>query len=194
MVILSLLVEGPMHAYGMQQKIKAWHKDEVVNVAQRNSVYQAIERLVRDEYVQVRHTARDTGRPERTVYELTETGRETQKAWLRSMLAAPAREFPEFRAALAFVMLLDPHDAQEQLEKRAEVLRTRLDQYADGLRTSQEMGLPRLFVVEDEYAQAVTVAELTFVQSMVADLAEGRLTWSREMLFELAGKFEGTAA
>ncbi|MEV6967535.1 PadR family transcriptional regulator [Hamadaea sp. NPDC051192] len=194
MVILSLLAEEPMHAYGMQQKIKGRRKDEVVNVAQRNSVYQAIERLVRDGYVQVRHTARDSGRPERTVYELTETGRDTQTAWLRSMLATPAREFPEFPAALAFIAILDPDDAREQLEKRAEILQSRLDQYADGLQRSQEMGLPRLFVVEDEYAHAVTTAELGFVRTMIKDLADGELTWNREWLAEIAAKFEGAPA
>src|SRR5215217_1774718 len=94
MVVLSLLTEEPMHAYRMQQMIKSRHKDEVVNVAQRNSVYQAIERLLRAGYIQVRHTARDSGRPERTVYELTELGRSTQRDWLRGMLSTPAREFP----------------------------------------------------------------------------------------------------
>lgn len=183
-----------MHAYGMQQKIKGRRKDEVVNVAQRNSVYQAIERLVRDGYVQVRHTARDSGRPERTVYELTESGRQTQQAWLRSMLATPAREFPEFPAALAFVAILDPDDAREQLEHRARILQDRLGQYADGLKRSQEMGLPRLFVVEDEYAQAVTTAELTFVRTLIKDLADGELTWNREWLAEIVAKFEGAPA
>ncbi|MEV0271352.1 PadR family transcriptional regulator [Hamadaea sp. NPDC050747] len=194
MVILSLLAEEPMHAYGMQQKIKGRRKDEVVNVAQRNSVYQAIERLARDGYIQVRHTTRDSGRPERTVYELTDAGRETQATWLRSMLATPAREFPEFPAALAFVMILDPADAREQLEKRARLLQDRLDQYAAGLRRSEEMGLPRLFVVEDEYAHSVTAAELAFVRGMIEDLASGELTWNREWLAEIVAKFEGAPA
>ncbi|MCP2328533.1 DNA-binding PadR family transcriptional regulator [Hamadaea flava] len=192
--ILSLLAEEPMHAYGMQQKIKGRRKDEVVNVAQRNSVYQAIERLVRDGYVQVRHTARDSGRPERTVYELTDSGRQTQMAWLRSMLATPAREFPEFRAALAFVATLDPDDAREQLENRARILQDRLGQYADDLKRGQEMGLPRLFAVEDEYAQAVTTAELTFVRTLIKDLADGELTWNPEWLAEIVAKFEGSPA
>jgi DNA-binding PadR family transcriptional regulator len=194
MVILSLLAEAPMHAYGMQQKIKSRRKDEVVNVAQRNSVYQAIERLLRDGYVQVRHTARDSGRPERTVYEITELGREIQTAWLRSMLSTPAREFPEFPAALAFVMLLDPDDARRQLTKRADGLQNRLDQLADGLRRAEQMGLPRLFVVEDEYAHTVLAAELGFVRGMIKDLAEGELHWDPEWLAGIVAKFEGAPA
>jgi len=194
MVVLSLLAEEPMHAYGMQQKIKGRRKDEVVNVAQRNSVYQAIERLLRAGYLRIGHTAREAGRPERTVYEITDAGREVHADWLRAMLATPAREFPEFPAGLAFLMLLEPDDARHQLETRAQTLLDRLDRVTADLDRARDMGLPRLFVVENEYEQTMTAAELDFVRALTGDLAEGRLTWSREWLAEIAAKFEGAPA
>ena len=46
MVLLALLTEAPMHPYRMQQMIKQRGQDQLVNVAQRNSVYQALDRLV----------------------------------------------------------------------------------------------------------------------------------------------------
>ena len=48
MVLPALLLEAPMHPYRMQQMIKDRGQDQLVNVAQRNSVYQALDRLVRD--------------------------------------------------------------------------------------------------------------------------------------------------
>ncbi len=86
-----------MHAYRMQQLIKERHKDDVVNVAQRNSVYQTIDRLLRDGLIAVQTTTRDENRPERTVYEPTHAGRDTLREWMRTMLAAPRREFPSSR-------------------------------------------------------------------------------------------------
>src|SRR5215472_12707828 len=83
MVVLSLLVEGPMHPYLMQQRIKQQGKDQVANVAQPNSVYQVIERLQREGLIAVRETAREERRPERTVYELTTEGRQTLYLWVR---------------------------------------------------------------------------------------------------------------
>jgi DNA-binding PadR family transcriptional regulator len=71
MVVLALLEEGPMHVYRMHELIKTRGKDTVVNVAQRNSVYQTIARLVRNGLVRLRETSRDEGRPERAVYENT---------------------------------------------------------------------------------------------------------------------------
>lgn len=191
MVVLSLLAEEPMHAYRIQQMIKGRGKDEVVNVAQRNSVYQTLDRVLRDGYIQVAHTSRESGRPERTVYELTETGRVAQVEWLRGMLSTPAREYPEFPAALAFVMMLKPDDARRQLDRRAEALQAKLDRIAGDFDRVREMGLPRLFVVENEYDAAITRAELDFVRTLVNDLETGRLTWSQEWLAEITARFEG---
>jgi len=40
----------------------------------------------------------------------------------------------------------------------------------------------------------MTAAELDFVRALADDLTEGRLTWSREWLAEIAAKFEGASA
>ena len=108
MALLSMLSEEPMHAYRIQQLIKERHKDDVVNVAQRNSVYQTLDRLLRDGLIEVQTTERAENRPERTTYRLTEPGRVILRQWLTTMLAEPAREFPEFPAALAFLPSLTP--------------------------------------------------------------------------------------
>ena len=44
-VVLALLHTVPMHPYQIQQKLKLWHKDRVVNVRQRAGLYRTIERL-----------------------------------------------------------------------------------------------------------------------------------------------------
>jgi DNA-binding PadR family transcriptional regulator len=191
MVVLSLLAEAPMHAYGMQQLIKSRKKDEVVNVAQRNSVYQAIERLLRDGFIQVRHTARDAGRPERTVYELTESGRRTQEQWLQGMLSTPAREFPEFPAALAFITTLTAENAVQRLETRQAALEERLERVRAENRIGHDMQLPRVFLIEGEYAEAMVKAELDYVGRLVKDFRSGELAWTPEWLAAVSARFEG---
>ncbi|MFD9663829.1 PadR family transcriptional regulator [Rhodococcus sp. NPDC059968] len=176
MAVLSMLSEEPMHAYRMQQLIKERHKDEVVNVAQRNSVYQTIERLLRDGLIEVESTERAENRPERTTYRLTGTGVTTLTHWLRGMVAEPAREFPEFPAALAFLPSLDSGDALDALRARITVLEQQLAGLDAGLAESASF-LPRLFLVEDEYRRAVLVAELDYVRSLADDVAAGELRW-----------------
>ena len=178
MVLLALLMESPMHPYRMQQMIKERGQDQLVNVAQRNSVYQALDRLVRDGLARPGGTTRDPGRPERTVYEITDEGAATMRRWLTTMLPAPAREFPEFPAALAFLPILDPAEVRSLLERRVAALEEKLA----GIVGQAPPGLPRLFLIEDEYRAAMLRAELDWLRALIADLTTGRLTWDEALI------------
>ena len=181
LAVLGLLYEAPMHPYRMQQMIRERGKDEVVNVRKRASIYQTIERLQRDGLIAVAETTRDEKWPERTVYELTEHGREMIKDWMREMLSTPAREFPEFPAALAFLPLLTPDDALRQFEVRIIKLTADLARIEAEL-TAVRGILPRLFLIESEYLLAMVSTELAWVRAVADDLRLGRLTWSEEWL------------
>lgn len=187
-MLLTLLAEEPMHPYRMQQVIKRRGKDKIANVAARNSVYQTIDRLQRGGLITVHETERDDRRPERTVYALTDAGRETLLSWLRTMLAAPSREFPEFPAALATLMLLPPAEVADLLAARADELAARLAEPPPDADLPFE--LPRLFTLDDEYKTALTRAELAWLRSVLADLRAGRLTWSKEWIEEIAAAAE----
>ena len=177
MAVLSMLTEEPMHAYRMQQLIKERHKGDVVNVTQRNSIYQTIDRLRRTGHIEVRETSRDERRPERTVYQITEQGAATLRRWLRTMLSTRAREFPEFPAALAFMPLLDCDDVRQQLRQRVDALEGRLAELDQA-----PPELPRLFLLEDEYQRAVAQAELAWVRGLIDDLGSGEITWDHAFL------------
>ncbi|MCY1140452.1 helix-turn-helix transcriptional regulator [Actinoplanes sp. Pm04-4] len=185
MLLLALLIEAPTHPYRMQQMIKERGQDQLVNVAQRNSVYQALDRLERDGLVRRGSTAREAGRPERTVYEITEDGSATLRNWLVSALPTPAREFPEFPAALAFIALMDPGDVRDLLDRRAEVLAAKVA----AMRAAAPPGLPRLFLIEDEYRAAVLTAEIAWLRAVVADLDSGALTWDLELIQQTLAEF-----
>jgi len=180
MAVLAMLAEAPMHAYRMQQLIKERGKEQVINVAQRNSIYQTIDRLRRAGLVEVRETSRDERRPERTVYQITDAGSDTLRRWLHTMLSTPAREFPEFPAALAFLPMLEPDDVRDQLERRAARLEELLAQQQAEVAAAPE--LPRLFLLEDEYLGAVAKAELAWIRTLVDDLRSGAITWDEPFL------------
>jgi len=186
LAVLSLLFTGPLHPYGMQRLIKAWGKDQVINVGQRASLYKTIARLKEGGLVAVRQSERSQQYPERTVYELTDAGRTAARDWLTEMLAAPRREFPQFPAALSFAMLLSPEATQAALTRRADVLRERLGQLEQDLERYSG-SLPRITLLDDEYLRAMTAAELSWIDGLRDDLRSGRLTWSKEQLEEQAG-------
>nr|WP_269809960.1 PadR family transcriptional regulator [Kineosporia rhizophila] len=173
-----MLSEAPMHAYRMQQLIKERHKDDVINVSQRNSVYQTVQRLLRDGLVEVEGTARAENRPERTTYRLTVQGHEVLLDWLRDMLAEPVEEYPQFPAALSFLPNLGVEEAVSVLRVRATRLRGRLEK----VRAEVEYGktfLAPVFLVETVYQERILAVELQYVEELVADLRSGQITWPR---------------
>jgi DNA-binding PadR family transcriptional regulator len=184
LAVLSLLHAGPMHPYAMQRLLKLWGKDRVINVGQRANLYKTIRRLQQAGLVAVRQTERDQQYPERTVYELTDAGRDVAHSWLVGMLAQPREEYPQFPAALSFLMMLGPDEAARVLEQRASVLRGTLASL-DAEPTNYSATLPRIVLMDDEYLRAMTAAELSWVEGVISDLRSGAWTWSYEELATL---------
>lgn len=191
MVLLALLAEEPMHAYRMQRLLKTRQKDAVVNVARSNSVYQALDRLQRDGYVSAGEKVAADSAPARVVYALTDEGREVLWRWMDAALAAPAREFPEFRAVLAVVSLHAPELVADRLEERAASLEAVLEKAAAEDEAMAQMGLPRVLMLESEHLVAVTSAELAWVRGVVADLRSGALAWDAAQMRATSAQHEG---
>jgi len=170
-----------MHVYRMQKLFEAEGKHRIVNVRSRASLYQTIERLQRLGLVEVAETIRQEGYPDRTVYAITDAGREAAGAWLREMLSETGSEYPEFIVAVSLLFGLPVDEARAQLELRAERIAAQL---ADSRRALEAVPpeLPRLFVLEEEYRIAVLEAELTWLRGVIEDLRAGRITWSEESL------------
>jgi len=186
LTVLALLHYQPLHPYGIQRLIKQWGKDQVVNVEQRTSLYRTIERLLAAGLIAVRETERDPRYPERTVYEITAAGRQTARRWLEVMLAEPRQEYPEFPAALSHVLMLEPAELADVLDRRAQRLASALAVFDASAAAEAEQGLPRIATLEAEYQRAVLEAEAGWVRSVIADLRSGKLTWSRQELLAFA--------
>ncbi len=177
-----------MHPYRMQALIKQRGKDKVANVAQRNSVYQTIDALLRAGLIKVRETSQETNHPERTVYEASGAGRQALRSWIRAGLSTPAREFPEFPAVLSVPYGLDgPDDMRALLEMRVAALQSRLSEV-----DKPTPGLPRMFLLEDEYMAAVLRAEMKWLRSVIGDLESGKLAFpSMKEMLRLAAEMGG---
>jgi DNA-binding PadR family transcriptional regulator len=188
LTVLWELMNEPMHVYRMQKLFEAQGKDRVVNVRARASLYQTIERLQRHGLVEVSQTTRVEGYPDRVVYAITDAGRQVARQWLREMLRGTEGEYPEFIAALSILFGLEPQDAQSELELRAAQLAAALAE-ADSVLAGAPAGLPRLFLLEEEYRQALLRAEIAWLHGVIADLREGRLTWTEQWLQEIAAAF-----
>lgn len=187
LIVLTLLDEEPMHAYRMQRLIEQRGKDRVVNVRERASLYQTIERLLRLGLIAVRETVRGDKHPDRIAHAITDQGRDTARQWLREILRTTGAEYPDFPAGVSVLTLLPPDEVRTQFEIRAQALADALAEADAQLRGAGN--LPRLFLLEEEYQRTMLTAELAWLRAVLHDLDTGRLTWDDQWLRAVAAAF-----
>jgi len=177
LVVLGLLRERPMHPYEMQQTIRDEHTDQVIKL-RAGSLYHTVERLQTLELITAVETARAGRRPERTVYAITEEGRDEFTANLRQIISRPDREYPIFGAAMELLDSLEPAEAAELLERRLVALEAEIAGGEQVALLLAKRGLERVNVIELEYAQALRRAELVWCQQVIDDIHAGTFHWS----------------
>ena len=188
LAVLALLFERPMHPYEMAATLKERHKEESIKL-RYGSLYTVIDALVKRGDVVARATSRAGNRPERTVYELTPSGLDELRDWMRDLLRHPTKEFTQFEAGLSLLPVLPPEEAVSLLRDRAlhlsgkvwqmEGQLAELAQHEIGDMTKQDLPaplarqkFPPLFVVESEFRLAMVRAELAFVNELVRRITE----------------------
>ena len=171
--VLAMLTLGPRHTYEMQRFVVKTHKDYLTGLPR--SMYHAVDRLHRDGLVAVAHTDRELGRPERTLYRLTDQGRDVLTDRLARLLATPDRDATLFVAALSLAACLPRPVAESALRSRVEAL----DAARESLRRDMEQarGLERILLVEAEFELTRLGAEHDWVVALLDDLRSGALSW-----------------
>ncbi|MCP2260442.1 Virulence activator alpha C-term [Streptoalloteichus tenebrarius] len=180
MAVLELLHEHPMHPYEIQQTMRERQThDRRIAKVRVGSLYHTIERLNRLDLVEAVETTREGRRPERTVYRITDAGRDAFADRLAGMVALTADEYPEFTMAVAFLHQLEPEAALAKLNVR----RTHLTGELATLRAVQaalsESVPERMYWLDVEYRIAMREAELNWVTSVLERVDRGELRWPR---------------
>jgi DNA-binding PadR family transcriptional regulator len=145
-------------------------------VRSRASLYQAIDRLLRLELIEITETVRGRRHPDRTVYALTTAGRNTARRWLAEMLADVSGDFPDFPAAVSVLTMLAPGEAADLLAQRADAVAAELADIATQLKAVGD--LPEVFVLEETHRRALLRAELTWLRGTTTGLRDGKLAWT----------------
>src|SRR5581483_9658136 len=131
LAVLALLFERPMHPYEMGVLLKQRNKEDSIKF-RYGSLYTVIDLLLRRGYVTARETAREGKRPERTV----------------DQISAPAKEYPQFEAALCLLPVLPPDEALALLRRRLELIEDNAAVLARQIEQIGAANFPGLFLVE----------------------------------------------
>jgi len=174
LAVLACLYERPMHPYEVAQTLRSRAKHESIRL-NYGSLYGVVELLEKRGFIRARETVREGRRPERTIYEITDDGARELNDWLTELVAQPEKEYLQFEAALSLLPVLPPDDAVQVLRERMIKLEVRIAQMQGEQRAARDIGLPRLFAIENEYVEALVRTELEFVSRLVKDIESGEL-------------------
>jgi len=173
LAVLAVVLERPVHPYEMASVLRSRGKDRDMPI-KWGSLYTVVGNLEKHALIEVVGNERSGGRPERTVYRITDAGREELSDWVRELIGTPEREQPRFEAGLSVLGVLSPAEAIALLRTRREALQSQVDGQRAALAGTAE-DVPRIFLVEDEYDLAIRTAELTWLDGLLAELADGTL-------------------
>jgi DNA-binding PadR family transcriptional regulator len=172
LAVLSTVALQPMHPYEMASALRRHGKDQDMKI-KWGSLYTVVQNLEKHGFLAVAESVRLGGRPERTVYRITDAGRAELADWIRELLAVPEREYPRFKAGLSVAGVLSPNEVTQLLQQRITSLDEQIAEQRALLANSADV--PRLFLIEAEYDLAIRQAEASWVRSLLTELTEGSL-------------------
>ncbi|MFD8044753.1 PadR family transcriptional regulator [Streptomyces chartreusis] len=173
LAVLTTLWQKPMHPYEIAQTLRQQGKDASTKI-NYGSLYTVVQNLGKHGFVEVTEVQKQGNRPERTVYGLTEAGREEMTEWLSDLMAVPAKEYPIFETALSLMGALPPDEVVRLLEERVKALEVQAASGRGALEKLYET-LPRLFLVETEYQLHMVEAQTEWVRGFLEEIRKGTL-------------------
>ncbi len=174
LAVLALLAERPMHPYEMSSTLRERAKEESIKL-NHGSLYSVVESLRRHELIDVQETIREGRRPERTVYAITDLGRDELVEWMAELLAVPVKEFTRFEAALSLMPVIAPDDVLRLIENRLVRLDAEIAAMGGVIDEMARQGMPYLWAIESDYVRALRRAEREFVRALAEKLRDGTL-------------------
>jgi DNA-binding PadR family transcriptional regulator len=185
--LLTLLTERPMYPYEMATHLRERGKDNAIKI-NWGSFYTVVQNLEKNGFIEAVEVAREGRQPERTTYQITDAGWAELRDWLRELLSVPEREHTSFEAALGESAVLPPDELIDLLRQRLAALEQANGKLQAELETVQAQ-IPRLFLIESEYYQALRRAEEEWVRGLLKEFTDGTFpgldAWRR---FHATGK------
>ena len=177
LAVLSYLTQRPMHPYELGRTLRE-HGDERSIKFNHGSLYMVVQQLAKAGFVEAQETTREGQRPERTVYALTDAGRQELRDWLRELVEEPQHEYPHFVAALSLIAALPPSDVVELLQVRLRKLGNTRASARELVDRTLAAGVHPLFLIEEEYRLALLEAEVAFVEQFIARITDPKDGWA----------------
>ncbi|TNJ66941.1 PadR family transcriptional regulator [Paenibacillus hemerocallicola] len=173
LVILGLLMEGDSHPYEIRQKMIEREMHRFMKMKD-GSLYYAIDQLKKDGMIETVEVVRDSNRPDKTIYRITEAGKASFQTLLLEQMEADAPYHHPMHTALPFCHYGDPMQIAAVLRRKLELV----EQRTERMRQVYEEHIPIvprgvLHLMISGYEHGLTTAD--WLRRLIRDAEDGRL-------------------
>jgi DNA-binding PadR family transcriptional regulator len=174
LVILGCLRERPLYGYEIKHIIEE-HMGDWTNIA-FGSIYYALDKLAKEGFVEKVGTEQEGGRPSRTVYQISDTGREEFRRLLHEVWRDVERHYFTFDIGLGYIDALPIEEVKEHLQNRITQLGRTID-YLEAHRAEQLANeyVPRIANAVFDHSKVHFQAELDWTRDLLDKIEEGDL-------------------
>ena len=173
LVILGLLRERPLYGYEIKQIIEE-HMSDWTSIA-FGSIYFALDKLAEEKLVEKVEVEQKGKRPSRSVYQISEAGREEFIRLLRENWQQFERQYFSLDICLFFLDSLPIGEIRKYLQIRQSALQSALDQIQS--HRTEQLALPEippLAAAIFDHTLVHTKAELDWVTALLQNLEGGK--------------------
>jgi DNA-binding PadR family transcriptional regulator len=174
LVILGLLRDRPLYGYEIKHIIEE-HMSDWTSIA-FGSIYFALDKLAEEHFVEKIGVEKEGKRPSRSVYQITESGRDEFLRLLRSVWSEMERQYFALDIGIAFMEALPLTAIKGYLGKRA----AQLENILEHINAHQQEilagnGVPRYAVAIFNHSRLHLQAELTWVKDFLTKIERGEI-------------------
>ena len=176
LAVLSYLSQRPMHPYELSRTLRDNGDGRSIKF-NHGTLYMVVKQLAQAGLIHEQETSRDGQRPERTVYALTDPGRQELHDWLHQLIEQPQHEYPAFVAGLSLLAALPPDEVTPLLRRRSQRLGEEIAEIERLVESTLAAGVPELFLIEEQFRVTLLRAETSFVEDLVGRITDPANGW-----------------
>ncbi|MDD9271379.1 PadR family transcriptional regulator [Paenibacillus sp. GCM10023248] len=173
LVILGLLMEANRHTYDIRQTMKERGMNNYMKL-QDGSLYYAMDQLRKDGHVEALEVVRDTNRPEKTVFRITEAGKVKFQELLIEQLHEDFKHYHPLYVALPFTVHGDQAKIADILENKIMAQRMLMNKMRS-LYEEHRSIVPRVILQMMIGTYKRAFSEMKWLEQLQKDAREGRL-------------------
>ena len=174
-LVLGVLLKRPMHGYEVRRELESWNAEQWANIAY-GSIYFSLAKMANEQLVEVVSTDERGNRPARTVYAITDTGRQEFTRLLRELWWEYRPAIDPFRVALCFMNCLPREEVLAALRNRAGGLHSALDAFPYAIEGRlRDPAAPRHLSEVLRLAAAHMTTQLEWVENAICKVERAEL-------------------